>query len=1049
MANPFDQFDPAPAPTASKGNPFDQFDTPAQPQPQTQTQPEGPGLVSRVMNAANKGLVDFASLPDTVLAPVNNLIDKGLSAVGMTPGGNLQDVARKGGLISNDPGMASQSKGEDYLQSIARAAGGNLVPALITGGLSSVPLLAGEVGGSVGQGAGGQAAKDLSGGSPLAQAGGEILGGLAGGLTAGGAAHALQGLLDRGATTSEIVDAANSLGSKVDPKEVQAAVDYRDAGGKGATVEHVAPADGVTVYHGGSADGPGEWFTTNKDYAQQYAARSNKPQVYEMTLPKDDPRVSSDYPEQGPDRGFTFNGTLTPEEIEQLRPVNQNIQANPFDQFDKGDVPAFDMDMAQAPTLTKKEAKATIEAGLAETPVQASSPDALKEDLNRLIVPDETPPAGPYSNDKMAVNVNSERLGTDDETRQYLGEATKSLNLDPVTHADQIAGAEKLLTEKSPLDVLAYDPRVSEAESHALATRAILRSSLDKMQEAAARVLDPAQDSTAAVEELNKYRYMSALASAKTSGDAAFAGRLLNARKIDGGAVKMAKAFQDFDNLDSKEFAQAVLANKDNPDLASVAKTSFEPNWKDHAVAWLNAPRTVMSSFDLSAPFRQGIGLVHKKEFWEGLPGMVKQFGSEEAFQANKAHIDSLPTRDLMDKAGLFLAGHGKQSEEAYLGAEKVAKIPVLGHIVEASERSYNGFLNRLRADTFNNLVEQGRAAGIDYDKDVKALKDLGNFINTSTGRGKIPLGKNGDAAAPALAAVLYSPRLISSRLQMLNPLYYMSLAPQARKEAIKSLLAVTGFATTAMGLGKAAGADVEIDPRSSDFGKIKIGNTRYDPGGGFLQYLRLGAELASGERKTSGGEIQKLGEKYGSPTQWDAISSFVRSKLAPVPGTAIDLVQGKDVTGQPVSPVSKITSLFTPMLLRDMYEVQQNDGTGQMAASALPAALGIGISSYQPTDQISRTLGVTKTHDPVVTEIQSLQEPGKKLLNVSSPRGLDTPLTDDQKKAFKADVGKKVYGKIQDMIKSKEWNSMSVEDKRDAIRTTVADETADAEDRL
>jgi hypothetical protein len=47
----------------------------------------------------------------------------------------------------------------------------------------------------------------------------------------------------------------------------------------------------------------------------------------------------------------------------------------------------------------------------------------------------------------------------------------------------------------------------------------------------------------------------------------------------------------------------------------------------------------------------------------------------------------------------------------------------------------------------------------------------------------------------------------------------------------------------------------VEIDPRSTDFGKIKVGNIRWDIWGGFQQWVRVASQLATGERKTGKGK--------------------------------------------------------------------------------------------------------------------------------------------------------------------------------------------------
>jgi hypothetical protein len=78
----------------------------------------------------------------------------------------------------------------------------------------------------------------------------------------------------------------------------------------------------VRVYHSG-VPGEGEtsrWVSTSRQYASDY--RSDTPLHY-IDLPRDDPRITPEYPEQGPDKGFTFNFELRPDEATTLTPVSR------------------------------------------------------------------------------------------------------------------------------------------------------------------------------------------------------------------------------------------------------------------------------------------------------------------------------------------------------------------------------------------------------------------------------------------------------------------------------------------------------------------------------------------------------------------------------------------------------------------------------------------------------------------------------------------------------------------------------------------------------
>jgi murein DD-endopeptidase MepM/ murein hydrolase activator NlpD len=365
---------------------------------------------------------------------------------------------------------------------------------------------------------------------------------------------------------------------------------------------------------------------------------------------------------------------------------------------------------------------------------------------------------------------------------------------------------------------------------------------------------------------------------------------------------------------------------------------------------FLNMPRSIMSSLDLSAPLRQGAPLLYRKEYWKAFAKMFEVVGSEKAYRALMDDIESRPTSSLMKEARLAITdakGPLAKREEAFMSDWAEKYIPVGGRLIRASNRAYSGFLNKLRADTFDTMIRQGKEMGIDYLHDEHALRSVARFINNSTGRGD--LGKL-NQAAPVLAGALFSPRLMASRLNMIsNPFYYMRLAPQARKEAIKALMTYGAAVTGVLALAKAGGADVETDWRSSDFAKIKIGNTRYDIAGGFQQYLVLYSRLISNQTKTSGGEVKELGKGYKADTRKDVIENFARSKFSPVMSTVWDFFDGKNIVGEKFSWTQELRESFLPMITQDVQDTMEEHGITKGGAMTIPAVFGVGVTTYQP----------------------------------------------------------------------------------------------------
>jgi hypothetical protein len=343
----------------------------------------------------------------------------------------------------------------------------------------------------------------------------------------------------------------------------------------------------------------------------------------------------------------------------------------------------------------------------------------------------------------------------------------------------------------------------------------------------------------------------------------------------------------------------------------------------------LNFPRAVMASTDMSAPLRQGIGLIHKKQFWTAVPEMFKAWGSEAAFDAIQQSIAEKPLfkdrvingkvkPSFAKEAGLHLTDLTDLSNrEESLMSTWAEKVPG----VRASNRAYTAFLNKLRADTFESLVQSGKVFGADANVNTPLARSIADFVNTSTGRGS--LGKL-EQSAVALNSTFFAPRLIASRLKMLNPHYYITADPFVRREALKSLLAIAGTGNALGQLAKMSGlGSVESNPTSSDFGKIKVGSVRIDPFAGFQQYIVAASRLISGQTKSStSGHEYKLGEKFGRQTRLDVAGRFAESKLNPALSFATGILRGKDFTGQPFNVPEQVASRFIPIFLQDLKQL-------------------------------------------------------------------------------------------------------------------------------
>ena len=370
----------------------------------------------------------------------------------------------------------------------------------------------------------------------------------------------------------------------------------------------------------------------------------------------------------------------------------------------------------------------------------------------------------------------------------------------------------------------------------------------------------------------------------------------------------------------------------------------------DTTMSILNLPRAILASFDLSAPLRQGALLFwgQPKQAVPALLPMVKAFVSEKNAGMIDEIINSGKYAELRREAGLYIAPLGeatprlRQREEAFMTT--LAKyIPLISH----SERAYVTYLNKLRADVFDFYAEQWEEQG----KTMEDYKSFASAINIMTGRG--PLGKL-TGVGDILNVAFFSPRYIASRVML--PVEFVRTTPTVRKIMARNILAFVASNLLMLSLVVIATrssdepADVEFDPRSSDFGKLKIGNTRIDFWAGFQQYARFVSQLITGVRKSS------TSGQFIESKRYDLIEWFARSKASPVAGLAIDLLKGETYLGDEFSLESDAVkeqafNRLVPMFVQDMVEAIVDAGMAG-GAMALPALFGVGVQTYGGTEK-------------------------------------------------------------------------------------------------
>lgn len=414
--------------------------------------------------------------------------------------------------------------------------------------------------------------------------------------------------------------------------------------------------------------------------------------------------------------------------------------------------------------------------------------------------------------------------------------------------------------------------------------------------------------------------------------------------------------------IDLSKDPDAVKAKTEN----ILAKAKFEKRkqiWEkqnltglakamDTAAESLNAHRAIVTSFDFSGVLRQGgmitTGVGNQGRVVAAMKAMAEAASSDEGFARVMAKLELRENsrNGYYDTGNLFLAQRGDVKltarEEAYL-SNWAQHIPGVG----ASERAYVAFLNHLRADSFDAMVDSLTRGGWFHkggSATPKELRAIGDYINIATGRGS--LGKAAPAAT-TLATLFFSPRLLASRFQLIMAPFTGfrfgggSLRTRAliAKEYSKTL---TGLGVI-LGLGSMMGGRIGTNPDSSDFGKLIFGNTRVDMLFGLSQVTTLLSRLHSGKIVGPGNKVMKEHEQ--------PLEKFLRSKLAPIPGMIWDArdihATGKAPAGHPQTYGQIAAGSFAPLSFGDIFDVMKANGVPAGTALSLLSIFGAGVQVH------------------------------------------------------------------------------------------------------
>jgi hypothetical protein len=379
---------------------------------------------------------------------------------------------------------------------------------------------------------------------------------------------------------------------------------------------------------------------------------------------------------------------------------------------------------------------------------------------------------------------------------------------------------------------------------------------------------------------------------------------------------------------------------------------------RDIASEALDLPRAIFSSFDASAVRRQGgfFTSAHPFRSVRHAGEMFKTFANPRAALEADVAIRSRPNYELGEAAGLELtSADGLGPGEEAIRSTLSDKIPG----VKGSNRAYVTYLNLQRAQAFDMIIDS-----LPHKPPLKEAQAIADFVNVATGRAS----GSGKAFAQKLEAIklFWAPKYVVSRFQLLGkPITAMldkrlsfaakrAIGKEFAKYAAGQMAYYGLLAGAASAVAKSRGetTDIETDLRSSDFGKVRIGDVRLDPLAGLSQTATFLARMVTGKTKTLSGEVKDLSAPKSRVDQnrLDVALRFGRSKLGPLQGRVADALSGETFTGKKVTPSQALLAPPLPGAVDDTVQAMRRLGVPAGAILGIFAMLGDNVQTYTDT---------------------------------------------------------------------------------------------------
>ena len=275
------------------------------------------------------------------------------------------------------------------------------------------------------------------------------------------------------------------------------------------------------------------------------------------------------------------------------------------------------------------------------------------------------------------------------------------------------------------------------------------------------------------------------------------------------------------------------------------------------------------------------------------------------------------------------------------------SRIPLLGMLFRMGENAFVGSARYMRYRLAKEYLRVWRKSGKELNK--RELESLGRLSNSQTGRGDIA----SKSQKPGLLNNLFwSPRNLRAYIDILTlHLFDRDFSAFARKQAAINLLHYISGAAMILAMAKWIDDDsVTWDSNSSDFGKIRVGDTRFSVGGGLTVLVVLASRLVSRKfTSATTGKTRSIDtRRFGAIGGKELIFNFMENKFSPAAQLAFSLLDQASFEGDELRIPQMVDDALTPLIIQNVFETGSSDDAANVLAALIAEALGVNVQTFR-----------------------------------------------------------------------------------------------------